>query len=48
MEIDSTVIHLVLQICAERAASFAGVSSWSAWGQQLTRDAGALAVAPAC
>ncbi len=47
VDVDSGVV-LVLQVCVERAASSAGVSSWSAWGQQLTHDAGALAVAYAC
>ncbi len=48
MDIGLEVIRLVLQVCVERAASFAGVSGWSAWGQQLTHDAGALAVSSAC
>ena len=48
MDMGLEEIRLVLQVHVEGAASFAGVSSWSAWGQQLTHDAGALAVASAC
>ena len=48
MDIDSRVIRLVLQVCVEGDASSAGVSSRSAWGQQLAHDVGALAVSFAC